>query len=92
MNVKRSILLRVRIAFLMSFLFALAVVVRMGRIQFVEGEKWTTMAEEIGLQFRTVKLLGEASIQITEGCWQRHCLSIESHLTLRIRRQVLMRD
>jgi len=39
----------------MSFLFALAVAVKMGRIQFVEGEKWITMAEEIGLQFRTVK-------------------------------------
>ena len=57
MNVKRSILLRVRIAFLMSFLFALAVVVRMGQIQFVEGERWTTLAEEIGLQFRTVKAM-----------------------------------
>ena len=55
MNVKRSILLRVRVAFLLAFLFAMAVVIRMGRIQFVDGDKWTAMAEEIGLQFRTVK-------------------------------------
>ena len=55
MNVKKSILLRVRLAFLLAFLFALMVVIRMGRIQFVEGEKWTAMAEDIGLQFRTVK-------------------------------------
>ena len=55
MNVKRSILLRVRVAFLLAFLFAMAVVIRMSRIQFVEGDKWTAMAEEIGLQFRTVK-------------------------------------
>ena len=54
MNVKRSILLRVRVAFLMAFLFAMAVVIKMVRIQFVEGEKWTAMAEEIGLQFKTV--------------------------------------
>ena len=48
-------MLRVRVAFLLAFLFAMAVVIRMSRIQFVEGDKWTAMAEEIGLQFRTVK-------------------------------------
>lgn len=55
MNVKRSILLRVRVAFLAALLFAVAILFRIGRIQFVEGEKWTTMAEKIGLQFRNVK-------------------------------------
>jgi len=54
-NVKKSILLRVRFAFLLAFLFALLVVIKIGHIQFIEGEKWITMAEDIGLQFRTVK-------------------------------------
>jgi len=39
----------------MAFLFSVGIVIRMGQIQFVEGDKWTAMAEEIGLQFRTVK-------------------------------------
>ena len=55
MNVKRSILLRVRVAFLLALLFSLAIVVKIGRIQFVEGEKWTAMAEDIGLKYRKVK-------------------------------------
>lgn len=38
-----------------AFLFSLAIVFKIGRIQFVEGDKWTAMAEEIGLQYRTVK-------------------------------------
>lgn len=48
-------MLRVRIAFLCAFIFAVIVVIRIARIQFVEGDKWTAMAKEIGLQFRTVK-------------------------------------
>lgn len=48
-------MLRVRIAFLFAFIFAVIVVIRIARIQFVEGDKWTAMAKEIGLQFRTVK-------------------------------------
>ena len=55
MNVKRSILLRVRLAFLIALLFAAAILVKIGRIQFVEGEKWRAMAEEIGLQYRNVR-------------------------------------
>lgn len=55
MNVKRSILLRVRVAFLAAALFAVAVVVKMGKIQLVEGDKWSAMAEEIGLQYLKVK-------------------------------------
>jgi len=55
LNVKRSILLRVRLAFLLALLFSLAVVIRIARIQFVEGEKWKSMAEDIGLQYLNVK-------------------------------------
>lgn len=54
MNIKKSILLRVRIAYMAVFLFGLAIVVRIGYIQFAEGEKWSKMAEEIGLQYRQV--------------------------------------
>jgi cell division protein FtsI (penicillin-binding protein 3) len=39
----------------LALLFATAVVVKIGRIQFVEGDKWRTLAEEIGLQYRNVK-------------------------------------
>ena len=55
MNVKRSILLRVRVAFLAATLFAVAIIVRIGKIQMVEGKKWTAMAEEIDLEYRHVK-------------------------------------
>ncbi|MDN4164430.1 penicillin-binding protein [Cytophagales bacterium LB-30] len=55
MNIKKSILIRVRVAFLLVALFAVAVVVRMGNIQFVEGDKWKKLAEEIGFQYRTIK-------------------------------------
>ncbi len=55
MNVKRSILLRVRAAFLLATLFALAIVVRIGQIQIKEGEKWSAMADQVDLKFRKVK-------------------------------------
>lgn len=48
-------MLRVRVAFLAALIFAVAILFRIGRIQFVEGEKWTTMAEKIGLQYKNVK-------------------------------------
>ncbi|MDF9801237.1 cell division protein FtsI (penicillin-binding protein 3) [Catalinimonas alkaloidigena] len=54
MSIKRSILLRVRIAFLVVSLFALALFFRMAEIQFIEGEKWKAMAEEINLQYKTI--------------------------------------
>ncbi|WMJ75505.1 penicillin-binding protein [Cytophagaceae bacterium ABcell3] len=55
MNIKKSIVLRVRIAFLLIFLFSVAVVFRLVKIQVVEGEKWRTMARENLIQYRTVK-------------------------------------
>lgn len=54
MSIKRSILLRVRIAFLLVSLFALAIFFRMAEIQFIEGDKWKAMAEEINLQYKTI--------------------------------------
>ena len=55
MNIKKSILLRVRIAFLFVFLFTIAIVVKTGHIQFVEGEKWIKMGERISFDYREVK-------------------------------------
>ncbi|MFC4872740.1 penicillin-binding protein [Negadavirga shengliensis] len=55
MNIKKSILLRVRIAFLAVTILAVAVFYRITQIQFVEGEKWQQMSEEVNLQYRPVK-------------------------------------
>jgi cell division protein FtsI (penicillin-binding protein 3) len=55
MNIKKSIVLRARLAFLFVFLFAVAVVVRVVSIQTVQGEKWRKIARENLMQFRKVK-------------------------------------
>lgn len=55
MNIKRSILLRVRIAFIVVVLFAVAVGVRLVDIQFIDGKKWIELAEDIGLKYRKVE-------------------------------------
>ncbi len=54
MSIKKDILLRVRLAFLLVFLFSLAIFFRMVEIQFVEGEKWRKKAEESYLQYRSI--------------------------------------
>lgn len=55
MNIKKSILIRVRIAFLAIVLFAICVAAKVGHIQFVEGEKWAKMEEEIMFDYKKVK-------------------------------------
>ena len=55
MNIKRSILLRVRVAFLFVVLFAIAVVVKTGHIHFVQGKKWAEMGERISFDNKRVK-------------------------------------
>lgn len=55
MNIKKSILIRVRIAFLGVLVFALCVAGKIGHIQFAEGDKWKRMAEDIMFDYRTVK-------------------------------------
>ncbi|HEX8039936.1 MAG TPA: penicillin-binding protein [Chryseosolibacter sp.] len=55
MNIKRSILLRVRVAFLFVMLFAIAVVARIGHIQFAEGKKWAALGERISFDYKRVK-------------------------------------
>jgi cell division protein FtsI (penicillin-binding protein 3) len=47
--------LRVRVAFIFVMLFAVAVVARIGHIQFVEGEKWAAMGERISFDYKRVK-------------------------------------
>jgi cell division protein FtsI (penicillin-binding protein 3) len=42
-------------AFLLIFIFAMAIIAKIINIQFVEGHKWIKMAEESGLQHRVVK-------------------------------------
>jgi cell division protein FtsI (penicillin-binding protein 3) len=54
-NIKKSILLRVRVAFLFVLLFAMAVVAKMGHVQFVEGSKWAAMGERISFDYKRVK-------------------------------------
>jgi cell division protein FtsI (penicillin-binding protein 3) len=54
-NIKKSILLRVRVAFLFVLLFAIAVVAKIGHIQFAEGEKWAAMGERISFDYKRVK-------------------------------------
>lgn len=55
MNIKKSILIRVRVAFLFVMLFAIAVVIKTGHIQTVEGKKWAELGEKISFDYKTVK-------------------------------------
>ncbi|WP_420316079.1 penicillin-binding protein [Ekhidna sp.] len=55
MSIKRDIVLRVRIAFLLTFLVAGAVIFRIAKVQYVEGDKWRSMGETLGLQVMNVK-------------------------------------
>jgi cell division protein FtsI (penicillin-binding protein 3) len=54
-NIKKSILLRVRVAFLAVMLFAVAVIAKIGHLQFVEGKKWAAMGERISFDYKRVK-------------------------------------
>ena len=55
MNIKNSILFRVRVSFILVTIFAIAIIYRIGVIQFAEGEKWNALAAQIGLQYREVE-------------------------------------
>ncbi|UXP30739.1 transpeptidase family protein [Reichenbachiella agarivorans] len=52
---RRTILLRVRVAYLAILLFSFGVLYKIVRIQTVDGGKWKKKAESIGLQYRNVK-------------------------------------
>jgi cell division protein FtsI (penicillin-binding protein 3) len=55
LNIKSAILFRIRIAFLFLVLFSFAIIWRMVKVQYVEGERWKKLAHENLLQNRTVK-------------------------------------
>lgn len=55
MSIKRSIVFRVRIAFILTFLVAGAVIFRIVKIQYIEGEKWTDLGQNIGMKVMDVK-------------------------------------
>ena len=55
MNIKKSILIRVRIAFLGVLVFAVCVAAKVGHIQMIEGPKWKKVAEETMFDYKTIK-------------------------------------
>lgn len=55
MSIRKGIVLRVRVAFLLTFLVAGAVIFRIAKIQFVEGERWRSLGETLGMQVMNVK-------------------------------------
>jgi len=54
-NIKKSILIRVRLAFLAVVVFAICVGAKVGHIQFIEGEKWVKMGNDISFDYKKVK-------------------------------------
>ena len=55
MSIKRAILLRTRISFLAVFLFSLAIVYKLVVIQYVEGDRWKKLGDQIGLKIQKVR-------------------------------------
>jgi len=53
-NIRKSIILRVRVAFLIIGVFALAAIARIIMLQNEGDGKWAKLADEIDLQYRTV--------------------------------------
>jgi cell division protein FtsI (penicillin-binding protein 3) len=55
MNIRQNILLRVYLSFGLIVLFAVAVLVRLGDVQFVEGQKWRAMADSLSTKYMTIE-------------------------------------
>ena len=55
MSIKRSIVLRVRVAFLIMLAFSVAVVYQILTIQLKEGEHWKERGKQIGFKYMQVK-------------------------------------
>lgn len=55
MSIRTNILLRVYLAFGLILLFALAVVIQMCRLQFVQGTKWKSMASKMSTRYEVVE-------------------------------------
>ena len=54
MNIKRSIVIRVRMIFILVALAACAIPYKVALVQLVEGEKWKAKAEQVNFQYREV--------------------------------------
>lgn len=54
MNIKRSIVIRVRVVFILVALCACAIPYKVAVVQFIEGEKWKEKAEQVNFQYREV--------------------------------------
>ena len=57
MNIKQSIVLRTRIAFLLVLLFGVAILFKIFSIQIINGDEWKEKAEQISLKYRDVNAL-----------------------------------
>ncbi|MFD2582212.1 penicillin-binding transpeptidase domain-containing protein [Pedobacter vanadiisoli] len=55
MNIRANILLRVYLAFGLIVLFAFAVFLRLGQVQFVQGKKWKAMADSLSTRYVNVE-------------------------------------
>lgn len=55
MNIRANILLRVYLSFGLIVLFAVAVLIRLGDVQFVEGHKWRAMADSLSTKYVSVE-------------------------------------
>lgn len=55
MNVRRDILWRVYLAFFLTCVFGVMIVVYAFRIQTIEGEKWRTLANELSTSYQTIE-------------------------------------
>jgi len=54
-NIKKSILVRVRVASLCVFIFAISIAVKIAHIQVMEGEKWAKLNNTVMFDYKTVK-------------------------------------
>jgi cell division protein FtsI (penicillin-binding protein 3) len=54
-EVKKDIIWRVYIVYIGFLLFGLAIVFRIGQLQFVEGDKWKAKADSLTLSYRTIQ-------------------------------------
>ncbi|MCX2431319.1 penicillin-binding protein [Pedobacter sp. GR22-10] len=55
MNIRANILLRVYLAFGLIVLFAFAVFLRLGQVQFLQGKKWKAMADSLSTRYVNVE-------------------------------------
>lgn len=55
MNIKRAIIFRLRISFMLTFLVAGTIVYRIIKIQYIEGTQWKILGESMGMKMMDVK-------------------------------------